>query len=353
MSQACNQKDILAASQPFRDALIHWYDRCRRRLPWREAPSLYKTVLSEFMLQQTQVATVLPYFERWLIAFPDFLHLAQASEQEVLKYWEGLGYYTRARNLRKLAMALGSLAQLPRTPDEWKALPGVGPYTAAAIASIAQNYPSAVLDGNVVRILTRLLGDSTLYKDSTHAAKRLATVAEGLLCHKRPGDHNQAMMELGATVCTKQKPKCGVCPVQSFCVASQSGNPQNFPCLEKKQFKDRSVERALCYSQGRLLLEQRSSDAKRLANIYELPLLKELMLKDKATASLLVTKKRGIGLDRIEEKIYQVSENKLCLLQLKKQTHLTWVTLEQLDTLVLSGPHKRWLQELLMSEVCE
>ena len=152
------------------------------------------------MLQQTQVKTMLPYFARWHEQLPDFKALAAASEAKVLKLWEGLGYYSRARNLHKLAQAVAAMPQMPITPEAWRELPGIGPYTAAAITSISFGTPAAVVDGNVVRILARLTADETPYRDSSAAAKVYAPLADQLLNHDHPGDHNQAMMQLGATV---------------------------------------------------------------------------------------------------------------------------------------------------------
>ena len=146
------------------------------------------------MLQQTQVKTVLPYFARWLDALPDFAALAAAPEARVLKLWEGLGYYSRARNLHRLGKILAAQPALPRTPAEWRELPGVGPYTAAAVTSISFNAPAACVDGNVVRILARLTADATPFRDSAGAAKVFAPLADALLTHQSAGDHNQAMM---------------------------------------------------------------------------------------------------------------------------------------------------------------
>src|SRR5438045_534267 len=142
---------LIAAKADFQTALLRWYRANARALPWRESPSVYKTVVSEFMLQQTQVKTVLPYFARWLAALPDFAALAAAPEEQVMKLWEGLGYYSRARNLYKLAKAIAAQPVPPRDPAEWRELPGVGPYTAAAITSISFGEPAACVDGNVVR----------------------------------------------------------------------------------------------------------------------------------------------------------------------------------------------------------
>mgnify|MGYP002076228808 CR=1 FL=1 len=201
MPKASPASGLVAARLEFQSALLAWNREHARPLPWREAPSLYKTEVSEFMLQQTQVKTVLPYFARWLDALPDFAALAEAAESRVLRLWEGLGYDSRARTLHRLARAVAARSSPPRTPPEGRQLPGVGPYTAAAITSIAFGAPAACVDGNVVRILARLTADGTAYRDSASAAKAFAPLAAALLPADRPGDHNQAMMELGATVC--------------------------------------------------------------------------------------------------------------------------------------------------------
>jgi A/G-specific adenine glycosylase len=172
---------LVAQRREFHSALLDWYRRQARRLPWREQPSLYRTVVSEFMLQQTQVKTVLPYFARWMAALPDFAALAAAPESQVLKLWEGLGYYTRARNLHRLAQILVARPEPPRTPEAWRELPGIGPYTAAAITSISFGAPAACVDGNVVRILARLTADGTRFRDGTAAAKQFAPLAAALL----------------------------------------------------------------------------------------------------------------------------------------------------------------------------
>ena len=215
-----NAAALTARRAEFSTALLEWYQRHARVLPWRENPSLYKTVVSEFMLQQTQVKTVLPYFARWQAELPSFAALAVASEARVLKLWEGLGYYSRARNLHRLAKAVTARPAPPRTPEEWRELPGVGPYTAAAITSITYGAPVACVDGNVVRILARLTADATEFRDSSSAAGALTSLADSLVSADRAGDHNQAMMELGATVCTRQNPACLMCPVRHFCAAT-------------------------------------------------------------------------------------------------------------------------------------
>src|SRR3954468_15786834 len=262
---------LIAAQADFQGALLSWYRAHARTLPWRESPSLYKTVVSEFMLQQTQVKTVLPYLARWLEALPNFATLAAAPEERVLKLWEGLGYYSRARNLHRLAKEIAARPAPPRTSDEWRELPGVGPYTAAAITSISFGAPAACVDGNVVRILARLTADATAFRDSASAAKIFAPLAQALLPAGAPGDHNQAMMELGATVCFRQKPLCLTCPVRGCCAAARRGDPEEFPRLAPKQMEQRIVTRVWCERRGALLLHRAPATAQRFANIHELP----------------------------------------------------------------------------------
>jgi len=336
--------ELIAIRKPFQRALATWYRTHARVLPWRQAPSLYKTVVSEFMLQQTQVKTVLPYFARWLEAFPDFTALAAAPEARVLKLWEGLGYYSRARNLHRLAQAVAARPAPPRTPEEWRELPGVGPYTAAAITSIAFAAPAACVDGNVVRILARLTADSTAYRDSASAAKAFSPLAAELLPAENPGDHNQAMMELGATVCFRQKPLCLTCPVRAFCAAGQRGDAADFPRLAAKKMEQVAVSRVWIIRDGALLLHHTAPDARRFAAMHELPTADQAGIAEKSltAAKLLARKRRGITRYQITESIYATAAPRGRL-----PAGLVWVDLPQLETVTLSGPHRRWIIELL------
>ena len=224
---------LLSQPEAFQQALAAWYTTAQRPLPWRTEPSLYKTVVSELMAQQTQIKTMLPYFDRWLKRFPDFQTLADAPSEDVLKHWEGLGYYSRARNLHQLAKEYVALDPKPTVAKEWQALPGIGPYTSAAISSIAQNFPAAVVDGNVVRILARLTNDARAFKNNGEAVKAFTPTADAVLNTQTPGDHNQAMMELGATVCQKGNPLCTVCPVLQFCEGAAQGTTDGIRSEER------------------------------------------------------------------------------------------------------------------------
>jgi A/G-specific adenine glycosylase len=335
-----------ARRRAFQGALHRWYRKHARRLPWREAPSLYRTVVSEFMLQQTQVTTVLPYFERWMRELPDFVALAAAPETKVLKLWEGLGYYSRARNLHQLAQALVQLPAPPRTPAVWRELPGVGPYTAAAITSIAFGEPAACVDGNVVRILARLTGEGRLFRDSSAAAWHFTPLADALIAGSNPGEHNQAMMELGATVCLRQNPKCGECPVADFCVAKRLGSPGKFPRLQPKQIERMFVLRTFCLHRGRLLLRRSHAKARRLAGLHELPELSDLGVKP-AKRTLLAVKRRTITRFHITESIHAVEPTATLLKRIAGVKSLEWIALGKLEHVTLSGPHRRWIEEIL------
>jgi A/G-specific adenine glycosylase len=336
---------LIAARQPFQSALHAWYGVNQRKLPWRDAPTLYKTVVSEFMLQQTQVVTVLPYFDRWLRELPDFAALAAAPESKVMKLWEGLGYYSRARNLHKLAQAWVAAAVPPRTPAEWRELPGIGPYTAAAITSISFDEPAAVVDGNVVRILARLTGEGRQFRDGTEAVKHFTPIADALITGSHPGTHNQAMMELGATVCFRQKPLCLVCPVAAFCTARRDGEPEKLPRLKPKVIEQKSVDRVWCVDRGRVLLRRGHAKARRLAGLHELPEASDLAVKP-AAKELLLTKRRAITRFQITESIYAAKLTPALRKLIAKSDSLEWVPLKQFDQITLSGPHKRWIATL-------
>lgn len=248
-----------------------WYRKERRALPWRATRDPYRIWISEIMLQQTRVAAVMPYYERFLNRFPDCAALARASEEEVLRYWSGLGYYSRARNLHKAARTIAERGSFPDDYESIRALAGVGDYTAAAVASIAFELPYAVLDGNVARVLARLLGERGEIA-SAPVRKRLRDAASKLLDPKRPGAFNQAMMELGATVCLPRQPECARCPIARHCIARQMGIERELPVKRSPAPPiQKELTLLLARDRGRILLWQRKPDSRRLAGFWELP----------------------------------------------------------------------------------
>ena len=246
----------------FRRCLLAWYDARQRDLPWRKNRDPYRVWLSEIMLQQTRVAAVIEKYVLFLKLFPTLEHLAKASESSVLAAWSGLGYYRRARALHAASQEIVRErgGKFPETAETWRELPGIGRYTSAAIASIAFNETTAVVDGNVERVAERLLG------------RRLPNaevweLAEHLLSPARPGDFNQAMMELGATVCVPGEPKCRVCPVANQCVTRGS-----LPSVEKSQRTTKAtVFYALDCRKGKVRLKQRAANAALMPLMWELP----------------------------------------------------------------------------------
>jgi len=250
-----------ASLSRFRAALLGWYGRHKRALPWRSDGDPYRVWVSEIMLQQTRVAAVLDHYRLFLEAFPTIQALASAPEERVLALWSGLGYYRRARLLHRAARfvveELGG--EIPATQAALRKLPGVGRYTAAAIASISHGEPVAVVDGNVERVLSRLDG---VPRDDASAWPR----AQQILDLRSPGDWNQAMMELGATLCTPQAPQCLLCPVREWCRAPGAavGRPQ----AARKQVR---MRRALVEHSHRVYLVQRPGDAPKMAGMWELP----------------------------------------------------------------------------------
>ena len=250
--------------------LIAWYRRVQRPMPWRRDPQPYFCWLSEIMMQQTTYATVLPYYERFLQRFPTVADLAAADESEVLKAWEGMGYYTRARNLHKAAQTLKD--RWPASAAEWSAVPGVGPYTAAALASVLNGEPVPVVDGNVARVFARywlLSDDFSKQPNRARLAERLTPeIRRGTV----PGDFNQAMMELGATVCTPKNPSCGDCPLRKDCAARKQGVQADYPVKPRKgpaPVRKRTAV-VIADAAGRVLLVQ-NREGGLLKGLWELP----------------------------------------------------------------------------------
>ena len=241
--------------------LLNWFDQHGRHdLPWQQPRSAYRVWLSEVMLQQTQVATVIPYFQRFVGQFPDVQSLATAQQDDVLALWAGLGYYARARNLHKAAQLVVSQhgGEFPRSVEELEALPGIGRSTAGAISAQAYGVRAAILDGNVKRVLARMYAVSGWPGESA-VAKTLWQHAETLTPDERLADYTQAIMDLGATLCTRTKPRCLLCPWQSQCAASESGLQENYPGKKPKKVRPQKAVQMLVVlnERGELLLQKR------------------------------------------------------------------------------------------------
>lgn len=251
------------------NALLTWFAQYKRHLPWRREPrDPYHVWLAEIMLQQTQVATVIPYFERWLTHFPSLAHLAQASQDDVLKQWEGLGYYSRARNLHKAAQMVQNeqAGQIPTTVAGLLALPGIGRYTAGAIASLAFGQDAAILDGNVKRVVSRL------YALPTASDDELWQHSESLLPAGHAGEFNEALMDLGATICTPRAPSCTDCPLTLHCSAYTKGVPEAYPAPKaKKVIPHKNLVTLLCRNQNTQFLMRQRPHQGLLGGLWEFP----------------------------------------------------------------------------------
>lgn len=257
----------------FRQALPAWFDAVARDLPWRRTNDPYRIWISEIMLQQTRVDQAVPYYERFLAAFPTVHALAEADLDDVLRRWEGLGYYARARHLHRAARTIVERfgGRVPDTYDAIRTLPGIGPYTAAAVLSLAYGRSHAVLDGNVARVLARVFTVADDVK-ATATRRRLQTLADALIDPEQPGRFNEAMMELGATVCTPTAPRCSVCPLRPVCGAFAEGRPEAYPVTKKKApVPHHDIAVGVLFNEaGEVLIQRRPEDAM-LGGLWEFP----------------------------------------------------------------------------------
>jgi A/G-specific adenine glycosylase len=338
-------------------ALVRWYGEHCRSLPWRARPSPYATWVSEIMLQQTQVATVLPYFARWMTEFPSVAALAQASEDAVLSAWQGLGYYSRARNLRLGAQLVQRLhgGKIPSDPVLLRQLPGIGRYTAGAIASIAFELPEPAVDGNVIRVLTRL---EALRGDPRTApvATQLWNLAADWVQCESPRLFNQALMELGALICTPENPRCAECPLLSNCRARTLGLTAKLPEIRPRPKPEtRHVVVLVARKSESLLVARQPESARHWANLYTLPHTERLpketdlaaatrLLADLDPKAELAERAPIAGFTypitrfRFEGTVYRtgtVRAKRLATLGCR------WVTADELTELAVAAPHRR------------
>lgn len=320
-----------------------WYRSNRRDLPWRNTTNPYRIWISEIVLQQTRVQQGLEYYLRFVEAFPDVNTLAAASEDEVFALWEGLGYYSRARNLRKGAQFIAQNG-MPASYQEWLNVPGVGPYTAAAISSFAHGEGQAVVDGNVYRVLSRIFAIDTPINSSA-GQKEFRQIAQELIAHQPPGEHNQAMMELGALVCVPKSPKCEECPVMESCSALRSKTIEEYPVkTSKTKVLEETLHYTVIYSHRGVAVRKRPSKGiwaslyeftpqapenlnLQLTNIREFPEVKHLLSHRKLSIRIHAAE--------LLEESTALSE-------------FEWKSWDELDQIAFPRPLRKWLVDNLL-----
>ncbi len=309
----------------FRELLLAWYDKHARKLPWREDHDPYRVWISEIMLQQTKVAAVIEHYQKFLRRFPTVEKLAAARKASVLAAWSGLGYYRRARMLHAAAKLISKerLGKFPETASEWKELPGIGRYTAAAVASIAFGKSVAAVDGNIERVLQRTAGRIL-------SRTQIWMSAESLLDHGRPGDFNQAMMELGATVCTPRAPACLTCPVLELCATRGELSGLRKASAQKK----RKIHYALHRRDGSVFLVQRPRDASLMAGMWELPEIPP----PRTRAKPLLTLRHSITVTDFSVRIWQ--------LPTPDKESGRWISVGQPPKLALTGLTRKIFRKL-------
>ncbi|HXP10470.1 MAG TPA: A/G-specific adenine glycosylase [Acidobacteriaceae bacterium] len=333
-----------AVIRKFQRELLAWYDTHARDLPWRQSADPYHIWISEIMLQQTRVAAVLGYYARFLTLFPSVAALARANEGEVLAAWSGLGYYRRAKLMHKAAkvVVLDHHGVIPRTAEQLRKLPGIGEYTSSAIASIAFGEPVAVVDGNVERVLLRVFPDDQKPPASAAQSKWLRHRAANVLDAQRPGDFNQAMMELGATVCLPQRPLCLQCPVQQFC---PTRGEHQVP--EPKKMRSRLIAYALLrrHRAGsmQVMLEQRPPSASLMPGMWELP---EVAMIESDQERVELTLRHAITITNYRVRVLRFAEQEANLRFPTGQNLRQWTRSSELNTLPLTGLARKVLQRL-------
>jgi A/G-specific adenine glycosylase len=318
----------------FRHGLVAWYGRHKRDLPWRRNPTPYAVAVSEFMCQQTQIATVLPYFDRWMKELPDWQALADAREERVLKLWEGLGYYRRARLLHQLARDVVALPgkELPGDVAELKKLSGIGDYTAGAIASIAFGLPAPVVDGNVERVLSRVFN---LREDvrSKPVKEKLWALAGALLPEKEAGDFNQALMECGALVCTPSSPMCLTCPLEPVCLAP---DPESLPVKVRTAITEEKETRAWIAKGGKVWVLTPDQPG-RWGGFHRLPPFDaDTMTQGRALFEIRYTITRF----KVTASIVEASFTG------KAPSRGVWMTMEALEHIALPAPHRKVVERM-------
>ena len=338
------QPENPVAIPALRRALFAWYSANRRDLPWRRGRDPYAIWVSEIMLQQTRVAVVVDRFQAFMARFPTIVALARASEQDVLALWSGLGYYRRARMLHKAAQLVASSmdGKLPAAAAELRTLPGIGAYTAAAIASIAHTEPVAVVDGNVERVLCRLAGWSADGRHGVVLKRKIDALAAEILDPDRPGDHNQAMMELGATVCLPRNPQCLVCPLQPACKTRGEHKTAPRPPVRTREVAHALALRTTPDGRRAVLLEQRSAAETVMPGLWELPALCPTVA---ALGEPRMTLRHSIMQVNYSVRIHPVGEEALASMTIAGGQR-RWVPLHEAGSMALTGLARKVLSRL-------
>lgn len=335
-------------ARAFHRSLLQWFRRHGRDLPWRCTRDPYAILVSELMLQQTQVFTVIPYYNEWLRRFPDFASLARASENDALHAWQGLGYYNRARNLHATARAVMDRhrGRFPRSIEQMQQLPGIGIYTAHAVASFAFDQLVPIVEANTARVLTRLF-DFRESIDSDRGRQTLWQYAAMLVPKSNASIFNSALIDLGALVCISRQPKCGICPVKKFCRAK---NPQILPVRKSRPRTKQLVEQhAFVVRRGKILLEQSST---RWRGMWTLPPLKLDCFKQSSFhRDTIYTSTFPFTNHRVALKVYAQRRPKIHPLKDKfdvaNKSSQHWIRIDTLDSIPMPSPHRRAVRHLL------
>lgn len=328
----------LAKPKAFRNALVAWFAREGKDYPWRQTRDPFAILVAEVMLQQTQITTVLGkgYYHRFLKAFPTFTDLADASDEQILKAWEGLGYYRRVRMLRAAAQAVvANGGVFPTQTSELTQLPGVGRYTAGALRAFAYELPAVLVDGNVARVITRLM-DFDQVSDDAHGQRTIWQWAEQLADDARPWSYHTALMELGQTVCRPTQPQCGICPVSAFCVTR---SPELLPVKRARQPVEDVTEHAIWAvdHEGRWLMHH--GQEQRRQGLWKLPIRDEAALRG---LQPIAQARYSITRFRVHLFVYHIQD--LTDLAIEQNDH--WVAAERLMSLAMPAPFRRMLETL-------
>ena len=349
----------------FSSIVLYWYFKNKRDFPWRKSKSVYKVWLSEIILQQTQTSQGLSYYNEIINTFPTLKELAEASEEQILKLWQGLGYYSRARNLHFTAKYIQNNLNgvFPDDYDSLIKLKGIGPYTAAAISSICFNEKRAAVDGNVYRILARVFNIDTAI-NSTEGIKTFQELANSLISETNPGDYNQSMMDIGASICTPKKPKCNQCPLKSICLANYNSTINNLPIkIKKTKIKHRYLHYLCIEYNGNFLMKKRTQKGI-WKNLYDFPLIEvgetpkqndtdyKKLLNSILEGEIIIKKTKHYEHKLTHQKLYitieYIKTNKI-----NYDNSFLKVNQMQLKELPVPKPIERFFEELFNSLDCE